>query len=58
VIVPDVKVIALINKKRNLRPAKLAPPPDVMKKMRERDDTRLPRNKAMRFFTIFFGEGF
>jgi len=45
-------------KERKLYPQKLVPPPQVVKKMIERDKARLPTNPVLRFFKIFFGEGF
>lgn len=40
-----------------LYPKKLYPPPEYIKKMKEREDRMLPRNPILRFFKLFFGEG-
>ncbi len=47
-----------ITKLRDLHPAKLSPPPEIIKRIVEQDKTRLPKNKILRFIKIFFGEGF
>lgn len=47
-----------ISKLRDLHPAKLSPPPEIIKRIVEQDKTRLPKNPVARFFKIFFGEGF
>jgi len=44
--------------KRRLYPRKLYPPPEVMRKMIEEEKNRMPKNKILRFFKIFFGEGY
>lgn len=46
------------SKLRTLYPAKLYPPIEVIKKMREKEKAYLPNNPILRFFHIFFGEGF
>jgi len=46
------------DKKRKLFPQKLCPPPEVTKRMMQMDKEKLPNNPIMRFFHIFFGEGF
>ena len=43
---------------RKLYPQKLVPPPQVLEKMKEREKNKMPRNPVLRFFKIFFGEGF
>jgi len=43
---------------RKLKPRKLAPPVEHAKKMFQQDRNKLPKNKFMRFWKIFLGEGF
>ena len=43
---------------RKLKPRKLAPPPDHAKKMFNLDRNKLPKNKFLRFWKIFFSDGF
>lgn len=47
-----------VDKKRNLLPGKLCPPPEAMKRIVEKGKGKLPNNPILRFFKIFFGEGF
>lgn len=37
---------------------KLEPPPQVIKVMLERQKRKIPKNPVLRFFKIFFGEGY
>lgn len=46
------------SKLRKLYPQKLVPPPEVIKKIAEREKKLMPKNPVLRFFKIFFGEGF
>ena len=46
------------SKERKLYPQKLIPPLDVIKRMQELEKLKMPKNKYLRFFKIFFGEGF
>lgn len=46
------------DKEVKLNPRKLSPPPDAIKRFVYRDASKLPKNKFLRFFKIFFGEGF
>ena len=46
------------SKLRKLYPRKLIPPPAVLLKMKEKQAAKLPANPVLRFFKIFFGEGF
>ncbi|MFZ2602703.1 MAG: hypothetical protein WAX79_01725 [Candidatus Omnitrophota bacterium] len=46
------------SKLRDLHPAKLSPPPEIIKRIVEQDKTRLPKNPIIRFFKIFMEEGF
>ena len=46
------------SKKRELQPRKLIPPPDIVKRIMDKDKEYLPKNPILRFFHIFFGEGF
>lgn len=43
---------------KKLHPRKLCPPVEHAKKMIDQDKNKLPRNKIIRFFKIFLGEGF
>ena len=43
---------------RKLNPRKLAPPIEHAKKMVDQGKKKMPKNKILRFFKIFFGEGF
>jgi hypothetical protein len=45
-------------KERKLYPKKLMPPPNILKAITEKERDRLPTNPIIRFFKIFFGEGF
>ena len=47
-----------MTEKRKLDPRKLAPPPDIGKRIIEADAKILPANPIIRFFKLFFGEGF
>ena len=42
-----------VSKLRKLNPRKLVPPPEVVKMQKG----RLPKNKLIKFFVLFFGEG-
>jgi hypothetical protein len=42
---------------KKLNPRKLTPPPEAIKRIIEKDRTKLPKNKILRFFYLFFGEG-
>lgn len=46
------------SKKRDLQPRKLIPPPEIAKRIMAKDKEFLPKNPVLRFFMIFFGEGF
>ncbi len=46
------------SRERKLYPQKLVPPPEVLKKISEGRAGKLSDNKYIRFFQIFFGEGF
>lgn len=46
------------SKKRELQIRKLTPPPEFAKRFVSIDNERLPKNPVLRFFKIFFGEGF
>jgi hypothetical protein len=46
------------SKKRELHPRKLIPPPEIVKRIMDKDKEYLPKNKMLRFFKIFLGEGF
>lgn len=48
----------MAEQERKLYPQKLVPPPQVIQKMREREKMKMPKNAVLRFFKIFFGEGF
>jgi hypothetical protein len=50
-------MVEIKSKKRELHPAKLTPPPEASRSMKEKEESRLPKNPAMRFFKLFFGEG-
>jgi hypothetical protein len=43
---------------RKIYPKTLQPPPEVVKHMMEKDKQKLPANPVLRFFKIFFGEGY
>jgi hypothetical protein len=43
---------------RKLEPRRLSPPPEIIKRIVASDKTVLPKNKFLKFFKIFFGEGF
>ena len=43
---------------KKLFPKKLLPPPEVILKTRQRKSKEIPKNRVLRFFWIFFGEGF
>ena len=43
---------------KKLIPRKLTPPLEHAKKMFTQDKNKLPKNAILRFFKIFFGEGF
>ena len=47
-----------VSKLRKLSPKKLQPPPEVIQKMIDKNKCKLSTNKYIRFFQIFFGEGF
>ena len=42
---------------KKLNPRKLTPPPEVMASIVEKDKKKLPKNKIIKFFYLFFGEG-
>lgn len=44
--------------KQKMYPRKLYPPPEVMRKMIEEEQSRMPANPLLRFFKVFFGEGY
>lgn len=44
-------------KVRKVYPKKLLPPPEVIKKLYERESKKLPNNKILRFLKLFFSEG-
>lgn len=46
------------SKMLKLYPRKLVPPPEVIKKMAEKEKNKMPNNPILRFFRIFFGEGY
>jgi len=46
------------SKVRKMYPKKLIPPPEVLRHMINKERKRLPKNRALRFFHIFFNEGF
>jgi hypothetical protein len=46
------------SKKRILKPNKLTPPPEVIQRIMEKDTRIMPNNPVLKFFRIFFGEGF
>jgi hypothetical protein len=46
------------SKLRELHPKKLVPPPQVIDKMKADQKNKMPKNPVLRFFKIFFGEGF
>ncbi len=43
---------------RKLNPRKLEIPKEVLLKRIQKQKTTLPKNRIIRFFYIFFGEGF
>ena len=45
-------------KKEKIIPKKLIPPPDICKRMVEKDISRQSNNKFINFFKVFLGEGF
>lgn len=45
------------SKIREIHPRKLAPPPEVAKRIMENDKKRLPHNPVIKFLYLFFGEG-
>lgn len=45
-------------KLRELHPRKLIPPPEVTQRIMNKDREQLPKNRILRFFKIFFGDGF
>lgn len=47
-----------MTEKRKLDPRKLAPPPEIIKRMMAADSKNLPANPIIRFIKLFFGEGF
>ena len=42
---------------KTLKPRKLSPPVEHAKKLIEQEKSKLPNNKILRFFKLFFGEG-
>jgi len=53
-----VLALTVPNGKRVLHPAKLVPPVDATKRLVSIEANRLPRNPLLKFFKIFFGDGF
>jgi len=43
---------------KKLIPGKLVPPPPAIQRMLYNDKRKMPRNPVLKFFKIFFGEGF
>ena len=43
---------------RKLNPRRLSPPPEIIKRLVNQDKGVMPRNPIIKFFKIFFGEGF
>ena len=43
---------------KKIYPKKLLPPPEAIKREREKSMRQIPKNKILKFFYIFFGEGF
>lgn len=46
------------SKLRKLTPRRLSPPIEAAKRFMDTDKTKLPKNRIVRFFKIFLGEGF
>jgi len=43
---------------KELEPRRLVPPTEVRKEIINKEKSQLPKNIILRFFKIFFGEGF
>ena len=43
---------------KKLNPRKLVPPPEVRESIIKADSMKISKNCVLRFFHIFFGEGF